>query len=56
MDDRLRRAAAPLGPRAYLLLRRPQPTPKDYENLADTLLAFVTLASIQIALRRLARG
>ena len=29
---------------------------KDYENLADTLLAFVTLASIQIALRRLARG
>lgn len=28
---------------------------KDYENLADTLLAFVTLASIQIALRRLAR-
>ena len=29
---------------------------KDHENLADTLLAFVTLASIQIALRRLARG
>jgi transposase len=29
---------------------------KDYENLADTLLAFVTLASIQFALRRLARG
>jgi transposase len=29
---------------------------KDYENLADTLLAFVTLASIQLALRRLARG
>ena len=28
---------------------------KDYENLADTLLAFVTLASIQLALRRLAR-
>lgn len=28
---------------------------KDYENLADTLLAFVTLASIQIALRRLAQ-
>lgn len=26
---------------------------KDYENLADTLLAFVTLASIQLALRRL---
>ena len=28
---------------------------KDYENLADTLLAFVTLASIQLGLRRLAR-
>ena len=28
---------------------------KDYENLADTLLAFVTLASIQFALRRLAQ-
>jgi putative transposase len=28
---------------------------KDYENLADTLLAFVSIASIQIALRRLAR-
>jgi endonuclease YncB( thermonuclease family) len=29
---------------------------KDYENLADTLLAFITLASIQFAVRRLARG
>ena len=29
---------------------------KNYENLADTLLAFVTLASIQLALRRLTRG
>lgn len=28
---------------------------KDFENLADSLLAFVTLACIQIALRRLAR-
>jgi transposase len=28
---------------------------KDWENLAETLLAFVTIASIQIALRRLAR-
>lgn len=28
---------------------------KDWENLADTLHAFVTVASIQIALRRLAR-
>jgi transposase len=28
---------------------------KDYENLADTLAAFITLACIQIAVRRLAR-
>ena len=28
---------------------------KDYENLADTLAAFVTLASIHLAIRRLAR-
>ena len=28
---------------------------KDYENLADTLLAFVTLAAIQLGVRRLAR-
>jgi len=28
---------------------------KDFENLAETLAAFVTLASIQLALRRLAR-
>ncbi len=29
---------------------------KDYENLADTLAAFVTLAAVQFAIRRLARG
>ncbi len=28
---------------------------KDFENLAETLAAFVTLASIQLAVRRLAR-
>ena len=28
---------------------------KDFENLADTLLAFVTLAAVQFGLRRLAR-
>ena len=28
---------------------------KDYENLADTLATFVTLASIQLGIRRLAR-
>ncbi len=29
---------------------------KDYENLADTLAAFVTLAAIQFGIRRLARA
>ena len=29
---------------------------KDFENLAETLAAFVTLASIQLPLRRLARA
>ena len=29
---------------------------EDFENLADTLATFVTLASIQLALRRLARA
>jgi putative transposase len=28
---------------------------KDYENLVDTLAAFVSVASIQLAIRRLAR-
>ena len=28
---------------------------KDYENLADTLAAFVTLAAIHLAIRRTAR-
>ena len=28
---------------------------KDYENLAESLTAFVTLAAIQFAIRRLAR-
>jgi hypothetical protein len=29
---------------------------KDFQNLAETLAALVTLASIQLALRRLARA
>ena len=29
---------------------------KDFENLAETLATFVTLASVQLALRRLARA
>jgi hypothetical protein len=39
-----------------LLLVRPQPPPyQGYENLVETLAAFVALACIQIAVRRLAR-
>jgi hypothetical protein len=53
----LRRPAAPLGGRAHLLLvltnRR---LAKDSENLAEILATFVTLASIQLALRRPARA
>jgi hypothetical protein len=29
---------------------------KDFENLAETLATFVTIASIQLAVRRLARA
>ena len=54
--QRLRRAAPSMGLRANLFLVRPQPRlAKDYENLADTLAAFVTLAAIQFTIRRLAR-
>jgi hypothetical protein len=54
----LRCPAAPLGGRAHLLLVRPKPASlaKDFENLAETLATFVTLASIQLVLRRLARA
>ena len=45
-----------MGRGANLLLDRPQPRlAKDYENLADTLAAFVAIASIRLALKRLAR-
>src|SRR5215472_534365 len=54
----LRRAAAPLGGRAYLLVVWPQPRrlAKDFENLVETLATFVTLASIQLALRAACQG
>jgi hypothetical protein len=55
----LRRPAAPLGGRAHLLLIRTRPASwaKDFRNLAETLVSFVILASIQPAgLRRLARA
>lgn len=41
--------------RTFSWLGRNRRLAKDWENLAETLLAFVTIASIQIALRRLAR-
>lgn len=41
--------------RTFSWLGRNRRLNKDYENLADTLATFVTLASIQLALRRLAR-
>lgn len=54
--ERVRGAAAPLGGRANLSwFGRNRRLDKDWENLADTLRTFVTLAAIQLALRRLAR-
>jgi transposase len=42
--------------RTFSWLGRNRRLAKDYENLADTLAAFITLACIQLAVRRLARG
>lgn len=54
--DRLRHPAAPMGSRAHLLVvGRNRRLNKDYENLADTLAAFVTVACIQLGVRRLTR-
>ena len=49
--------AAPLGGGTHLVLVRTQPAsrPRTFQKLAKTLAAFVTLASSQLALRRLAR-
>ncbi len=41
--------------RTFSWFRRNRRLAKDYENLAESVAAFVTLASIQIAIRRLAR-
>ena len=38
----------------HVLLKRNRRLPKDFESLAKTLATFVTIASIQLALRRLA--
>src|SRR5579862_4846338 len=42
--------------RTFSWLGRNRRLAKDFENLAETLATFVTLASIQLALRRLARA
>jgi hypothetical protein len=53
----LRRPAVPLGGRAHFSwFGRNRRLAKDFENLAETLATFVTLTSIQLALRRLARA
>jgi len=42
--------------RTFAWLGRCRRLAKDFENLAETLATFVTLASIQLTLRRLARA
>jgi putative transposase len=42
--------------RTFLWFGRNRRLAKDFENLAETLATFVTLASIQLAVRRLARA
>ena len=42
--------------RTFSWLGRNRRLAKDFENLASTLLAFVTLAAIQVGIRRLARA
>ena len=44
------------GERAFSWFGRNRRLAKDFENLTETLATFVTLASIQLALRRLARA
>jgi putative transposase len=42
--------------RTFSWLGRNRRLAKDFENLAETLVAFITIASIQLAIRRLARA
>jgi putative transposase len=42
--------------RAFSWLGRNRRLAKDFENLAETLATFIILASVQLALRRLARA
>jgi transposase len=50
-DKRLRRATA-----TFSWFARNRRLAKDYENLADTPAAFVTLAAIQLGIRRSVRA
>ncbi len=45
-----------VGERTFSWFGRNRRLAKDYENLADTLAAFATLAAIQFGIRRLARA
>ena len=45
-----------VGERTFSWFGRNRRLAKDFENLAETLAAFVTLGSIQLPLRRLARA
>jgi len=42
--------------RTFSWFERNRRLAKDFENLAETLAAFVTIASIELGLRRLARA
>jgi len=42
--------------RTFFWFRRNRRLAKDFENLGETLATFVTLASIELALRRLAKA
>ena len=62
--DRLRKAAcgaslvgaqSTLGTLTFSWFGRNRRLTKDYKNLGDTLATFVTLAAVQLAIRRLAR-
>jgi len=56
LPTRAARRAAGVVERTFSWFGRNRRLAKDFENLAETLATFVTLASIQLALRRLARA
>ena len=52
----IRRVQAATVPSTFSWFGRNRRLAKDFENLAETLAAFVAIASIQIVIRRLARS